>query len=202
MPTPLPPVHAHHKNYFVKMAVKNGWTHRHCLSDSCMLGVMICQSRPYLCFSRILTAHEGGVCCQAVCLGVVLPNCPNHPPSAPVVPHHPLHFAVEKAVGEADDEALRRHDDGLHGVRDCNQQRDTNASDSWPHHQCHNITYTQQWHHYYQCFCRFPMPLVMICRRHCALLSQLQNHDLQRKYYLWGQQSSLLKHFVSFFVLC
>ena len=64
---------------------------------------------------------------------VVLPNCPNHPPSAPVVPHHPLHFAVEEAVGEADDEALRRRDHGLHGIRDGHNQGNPNA----PHGRVH-----------------------------------------------------------------
>ena len=73
----------------------------------------------YLCFCRILAAYEGGVCCKTVRLCVVLSNRPDHPPPAPVAPHHPLHLAVEEAVGEADHEALRRHDDGLHRVRDC-----------------------------------------------------------------------------------
>ena len=64
---------------------------------------------------------------------VVLPNRPDHPPPAPVAPHHPLHLAVEEAVGEADHEALRRRDHGLHGVGDGHHQGNPDA----PHRRIH-----------------------------------------------------------------
>ena len=101
--------------------------------------------------AALLVDVVSSVCGDAVCSScVVLPNCPHHPPTAPVAPHHPLHLAVEEAVGEADDEALRRRDHGLHGVGGGDQERNPNASHRRVDQQGHDITHTEQRHHKYQ----------------------------------------------------
>ena len=75
----------------------------------------------------------------------------NHPPPSPLTLYCSLHLAVEEAVGEADDEALRRRDHGLHGVGGGDQERNPNASHRRVDQQGHDITHTEQRHHKYQC---------------------------------------------------
>ena len=53
----------------------------------------------------IVSCIGGETVCS--CCAVVLANRPDHPPPAPVASHHPLHLAVEEAVGEADYKTLQ-----------------------------------------------------------------------------------------------
>ena len=103
---------------------------------------------------------------------------PHHPPPPPPAPHHPLHLAVEEAVGEGDDEALGGEDDGLRRVVDGQDRGQVEALHGGADHQGEDVAEAQQGHHEDERLGSLPVATVVVRRRHC-LLAQLQDDDLR-----------------------